>query len=144
MFLCFLHVRRAGARAAFLVNSRSTLCFPVSTDILLPAKMILRLALPSLLLCTKPWPGGHLPPAPLAPLPSSFATLKGVCFALQDEPLTFREHRVAVLWDAPHRLFRCCLSLYSLLYLCLAPVRPLLYLPYVHSRFPGSCNMQGI
>lgn len=101
------------------------------------------ISLPSLLLWTKPCPGDRLLPAllPLCPLP--LLHQRGISFALQGEPLTFREHMVA---EFPE--MRCPGLCYSLIVVSSFPVfslvRPLLYLHYACSRFRGSCNMQRI
>lgn len=90
----------------------NTLCFTVSTDILLPAKMAFLLAMPSVLLWTKPCPGGRLLPVllPLCPLP--LLHQRGISFALQGEPLTFREHIVVEFPDM------CCPGLSAILPQC--------------------------
>lgn len=80
----------------YLIAILSASLFPQTFCFLL--KWPFCIAMPSLLLWTKPCPGGRLLPIllPLCPLP--LLHHRGISFALQGEPLTFRAHTCWVSW----------------------------------------------
>lgn len=94
----------------YLIAILSASLFPQTFCFLL--KWPFCIAMPSLLLWTKPCPGGRLLPVllPLCPLP--LLHQRGISFALQGELLTFREHIVAEFPDM------CCPELTVILPQC--------------------------
>lgn len=107
-----------GTGRPFILNTCHTLCFTVSTDILLPAKMAF-LYIPALSASLNQTVSRRSSAAsPAAPLPTSFATSKGYIFCTSGwAPHLQRAHGCRVSWDALPRamLFSHC----SLLFSCL-------------------------
>lgn len=127
-------------QAASILNSCSTSCFTVSTDILLPAKMAF-LYSPALSVSVNQTVSRRSSAAsPVAPLPTSFATPKGCVFCTSGWARHLqRAHSLQVAWDVLPRALCSCHSSYSP-FLVFSPARPLRYLHRVCSRFHASCT----